>query len=364
MSDTPKPKKKSKDFKLFNRVSNLEVALSIRHLSLMLKSGLSLGDAVQVLATQSSNSKLSDAYQGIRISIDSGNNLSASMAQYPKVFTGIIVQIVDAGEQGGTLEKNLEFLADYLKKANELQKKVKGALIYPGVVFGLTIFEMLGVVFFILPKLEDLFTSFENVPAFTLAILAGSKFVRENYIYAGIIVFIAFLLFSYFLKTKAGIIFKDWFSLHFPVIKKLNQNSILASFSRTLNILLETGLPLSKALEITQNTIGNIFYKRVLKKVNEEVKGGKNVAEALSQYEKFFPPTFVKMIEVGESTGSLEENLFYLYDFHSEEVDEMSSNLATLLEPILLIFIGAMIGGLALIIIGPIYQFTGSINAQ
>jgi len=360
-----KEKKKSFNINIsFGSVSGLNIALSIRHLSLMLKSGLSLSESIGVLAEQTVDARLKKAYQEIAISIEGGMNLSDSMKQHPKIFTGIVTSMVNVGEQGGTLEKNLIFLAEYLRKANDLNKKVKSALIYPGIVFTMTVVEMLGVIFFILPKLEELFKSFENIPPFTVSILKFSSFIRTNstFLGLGILGFIIGLML--FLKTKPGKRFKDILGLNFPVIKKLNQNNILATFSRTVSILLESGIPLANSLNIASETIGNSIYKKALITLHEDVKSGKNLADALAKYKNLFPATYVKMIEVGEKTGTLQDNLTYLYDYHANEVEEMSNNLTQLLEPILLIFIGAMIGFLALIIIGPIYQFTGSINSS
>lgn len=358
-----KKKKKKKGGQVyFTGISKLVIMVSIRNLYLMLRSGLALNEAVRTLADQTPDERLQKIYLEIGDKIDGGQNLADSMKDYPKVFSDIIVSVITVGEQGGTLEKNLLFLADYLKKAHTLGKKIQGALIYPSIVFLLTFVEMLGVIFLILPKLEDLFKTFDDVPTLTKTILAGSEFIRENAfpLAIGLVVFIGLIIM--FLKSKSGKVFKDVMGLKTPVIKDLNKNNILASFSRTLGILLETGIPLVNALDIATSTVSNSRYKKVLEKVVAEVKNGKSVSDSLSEYDTYFPPTFVKMIEVGESTGTLEENLGYLYDYHAEEVEELSNNLSTLLEPLLLIVIGGMIGLLALIIIGPIYQLTGNIN--
>ena len=367
-SSLPDEKKKTKKKKkggaqiYLTGISQLTVLVSIRNLYLMLRSGLALNEAVRTLAEQTPDERLQKIYLEIGDKIDGGKNLADSMKDYPKVFSDIVVSVITVGEEGGTLEKNLLFLSDYLKKAHTLGKKIQGALIYPGIVFLLTFAEMLGVIFLILPKLEDLFKSFENVPSLTKAILAGSEFVRNNAILLaiGLVALIALTL--VFLRSKLGKRFKDVMGLKTPVIKKLNQNNILATFARTLGILLETGIPLVSALDIATSTVSNSQYRKILEKVVKDVKSGRSVADSLSDFDKYFPPTFIKMIEVGESTGTLEENLGYLYDYHAEEVEEMANNLSTLLEPLLLIVIGFMIGGLALIIIGPIYQLTGSIN--
>ncbi len=354
--------KKKKNPNSLGRVKMLDIVLAIRQLSVMLKSSLAIEDVLKSLYQQTQNPKLKEAFGYVLTDVQSGMSLSESFAKYKKVFPGIISSIVNAGEQGGTLEKNLFYLADYLKKDYELKKKVKGALFYPMMVFGLTIFEAMGVVFFILPRLESLFTSFKNVPAFTLGMISTAKMLRDNKLTIGLGLLVFVVGFSYFMKTPPGRKFKDRLVLGVPIIKKLTKHSILANFSRTLGILLESGIPLIKALQITETTIENHIYAKIVAGVREKVQAGMGLAEALSANPTYFPSTFTKMIEVGEQTSSLEENLLYLHEFYAEDVEDMSNNLTTLLEPLLLVFIGLMIGGLAISIIGPIYQLTSSIN--
>lgn len=342
-------------------ISTLNIALSIRHLTLMLRSGLALADCVRILSTHTTDKRLKKVYTNVYADIQNGKTLAESL-KAQKIFSDIIVSIISVGEQGGTLEQNLNFLAEYLKKKHELGKKIKGALLYPMVVMGLAVAEIAGVIFFILPKMQELFEAFESIPASTKLILNTSKFIRENVLFIGIGILAFVILFKLFLGTKTGKKFKDYVSLHMPVIKKLTQSTILATFSRTMNILLESGVPLVSALEITSASIGNTFYKSRLEAVHNDVKGGKTLAESLSLYPKYFPSTYVKMIEIGENSGALSENLNYLYDFHSEEVDDISTNLTALIEPFLLVIIGMMVGLLAIIVVGPVYQFTGSIN--
>jgi type IV pilus assembly protein PilC len=356
-----KPKKEKKEFS-FGGVPTLDIVLSIRQISIMLKSSLAIEDVLKSLTEQSFNPKLKQTYRAVLADIQSGQSLSESMEKHKKVFSNIVVSIIRAGEQGGTLEKNLIYLADYLKRDYELKKKIKGAMFYPVVVLGLTFMEVFGVIFFILPKLESLFSSFPNIPAFTKAIMSGSKFVRLNSAPIGGATAVIIAAIVFFLRTHLGKVFRDNISLKFPVIKKLTKHGILANFSRSLGILLESGIPIVNAIRISSDTVDNVVYSKLLADVHEEVKSGKSLTESLSKYPKHFPLTFTKLIEVGERTGTLEENLMYLHEFYADDVEDMSNNLATLLEPILLVFIGLMIGGLAIMIISPIYQLTGSIN--
>ncbi|MCA9382922.1 type II secretion system F family protein [Candidatus Dojkabacteria bacterium] len=369
MAESAIQKKKKKKQSIFNKslsfgsgVSQLDVALAIRHLSIMLKSALALSDALTSLQAQTTNKKLAEIWGEIHDDVESGKTMADSMKKYKQVFSDIIISVISIGEQGGTLEKNLIFLSDFLKKNYELNRKVKGALVYPVVVMLLTFGEMSGVVFFILPSLGALIEQFETTPAMTLFILHLADFLRENILYVGLVTIILGIFARFYFRTKMGIRIKAIAALKFPIVKKLSEGQTLANFSRTLGILLESGIPIAEALSITSNTTTNVIYREKLIKVAKDVSDGKTVAESLSQYKKFFPETYTRIIEVGEQTGTLEENLLYLYDFYAEDVEEISNNLATLLEPILLVFIGIMIALLALTVIGPIYQLTGSIS--
>ena len=354
-------KKGKKNFYLWG-VKPADVEFSLRHLSLMLKTGMNLTDSLKVIVEQVTDDRLKSTYDEVLLDVQQGKNIADSMARVPKVFSEVIVSIVRVSEQTGTLETNLTYLADYLKKNYELQGKVKGALIYPFIVLSLTAVEMLGVVFFILPRLEVMFASFENVPAFSLMVVNVAKFARENVLYIGVGMILFFVLVSRFSKTKTGMRAFDKIGINFPIIKKLTVSNILASFSRTLGMLLESSIPIADSLRITGETLTNSIYSEIVGKMCKDVKDGKNLAMSMYVYQKYFPISFIRVIEAGEKTGTLEENLAYMYGAFSAEVEEMSDNMVTLLEPLLLIFAGLMIGLLAITIVAPIYQFTSSIN--
>ena len=163
--------------------------------------------------------------------------------------------------------------------------------------------------------------------------------------------------------NEAGKKFSAWLAIHFPILKDLFKANILSSFSRTLSVLLGSGIPLEKAMEITASTTNNYIYAECFREICKKIGEGNDLSLSLSNYPDYFNKSFVKMIDIGEVSGSLEENLMYLHDFYAEEVDEMSENLVTLIQPLLLIFIGVLIGGLALLVLMPIYQLMGSINA-
>ena len=311
---------------------------------------------------QVSDERLGETYTQVLKEVEQGKNIAEAMSKSPKVFSEIIISIVRVSEQTGTLETNLMFLADYLKKSYELQRKVRGALVYPIIVFGLTSAEMIGMIFFIMPKLDTMFSAFENIPTFSRMVVDAARFIRENIVFLiiGFVVFGGFFL--RFAKTKAGKRFTDKVSMKFPIVKNLVTKNILSSFSRTLGMLLETGIPISESLKITGETMSNSYYSDATLKIYKSVKGGQNLADSMMEYQDYFPISFIRIIQAGEKTGTLEENLEYMYESYSGEVEEMADNMVTLIEPLMLIFAGMMIALLAISIVAPIYQFTSSIN--
>lgn len=357
--DAPRAAVKQKKDK---KVPILDVVLSIKHLSIMLKSSMAIEDTLKALVEQTANKNLKVVWLDVLTQLQGGKSLSESMEEHSRVFSHIIVSIIRAGEEGGTLEKNLSYLADYIKKDYELKKKVKSALFYPAFILCFTSFELIAFIFMIIPRLEPFFKSVKEVPAFTQMILTGSEFVRGNVIAIVAVLILGFLGMRFYFRTKPGIKSKDKIMLGLPIIKHLVINTILANFSRTLGILLESGIPITKALSICSETVGNHIYTNAIGDLKEKVKSGENLADSLAKHASLFPPTFSKLISVGEETGTLEANLLYLHEFYADEVNDMSSNLTTLLEPILLVFIGGMIGILAIALVVPIFQVTSSIG--
>ncbi len=362
---SPTDEQREKELKKLQRISVSipNILVSIKSLAALLKAGIPLLETVETISDQSSDPNLNKIYKYVSEEIKEGSTLGDAMQLFPKIFQKTISSVVEAGEKGGSLEKNLIFIADTIRKEWEINKKLKGAIIYPAIIVGMTAIEFIAMVFIVLPKMEALFISFPNIPAFTVFIIQAAKAIRGNwyFILGGLVILV--LAITVFLKTKPGQMFKAWLAINFPILKKLFTANILASFSRTLSVLLASGIPLEKSLEITSSTTSNYIYANVIKKVHKSVQEGSDLSISLAEHPKYFNTSFIKMVDIGEVSGSLEENLMYLHELHSEEVTEMSNNIVTFVEPLLLILVGAMIGGLAITILMPIYQLMGSINA-
>ena len=374
---TIKEDKKAKDYynmpdeekaKEYKRLKGIKIKvptllMSIKSLSTLLKAGISLSDTMETISGQSSDENLNNIYSYMSSEVRKGSTLADVMRLFPKTFPETISSVVEAGERGGSLETNLLFVSETIQKEWEVNKKLKGAMVYPIIVIGMVVVMFIAMIFFVFPKLEVMFQAFENIPDLTKNIMKLAGYIRGHWIpiFGIILVFVIALVI--FLRTKSGKKFLAWLAIHFPILKNLFKANILASFSRTLSVLLASGIPLEKSLEITTTTTSNYIYAETFKEICQSIGEGNNLSLSLSAYPEYFNKSFVKMIDIGEVSGSLEENLLYLHDFYAEEVDEMSENLVTLIQPILLIFTGALIGSLALLVLMPIYQLMGSINA-
>ena len=357
------PKKNVLEFDINIGGTGLTVkALFAKHVSVMLKSGLTIVEALSI-AEDSAQGKFKKILKGVLKSVESGQSLSDSFARDPKVFTGIFISTTQAGEASGTLEGNMEHLAEQLEKEKELVEKIKGAMLYPLVVLVAAFFLGIAMTFLVLPKITPLFEGLGvKLPFTTRALIWFSHFVEQN----GTILFISIVFFVIFitwlLKQKFIQPLTHWILLKTPIIKKITKNANLARFCRTLGTLLRSGLNIDEALEITEKTLGNYHFRKALAKINQSIGKGTQLSDNLKLFEKLFPKMVNRMVKVGEESGRLEEVLLYMAEFYELEVDTATKKLATAIEPILLLFIGFIVGFLALSIITPIYNITGNIR--
>ncbi len=339
-------------------ISLLDRVIFTRHLSIMLRSGLSLTEALDVLRDQAQAKKMKVIVQAVRDDVANGKTLAASMEKYPKVFSGLVVGMVRVGEASGTLERNLDYVATQLEQDYELRRKVKSAMIYPVIVLSATagLGSVLSV--FILPKLVRLFDSFRmELPFLTRMFMNFANFLVDYgwYVFGGALVIAAGI--TFFSRTEFSKPLLHGLALKLPILGRLTMNLNLARLTRALGILLKSGVPITESITITTRVINNVHYKRQLQEAAAVLQQGRSLASALSNT-KYIPLMASKMIGVGEKSGKLEESLSYLANFYEEDVNNVTKNLSTALEPILLVVIGVVLGFLAVAIISPIYQFT------
>lgn len=345
-------------------VSDSEKLLFTKHLAVMVKAGLPIDQVFETLFEQTNSIYFKKIIKSILIDINNGQSLTKSLSKFPKIFDDFFVNMIKVGEESGTLSETLDFLADQLSKNYNLKKKVKNALLYPEIVLIITFIIGGGISIFVLPKLTDLFSSFEvELPVITKILLWFANLMK-NY---GILIFaVVILLIIIFLNLIRITPIKFWWHktiLKIPIVGKTSKYGQFSQFTRNLGILLKSGVPINDGLNITSQTMTNNYFKFLLKKIAKQVEQGTSISDALREDDfKIFPSLISKMIDVGEKTGKLDEVLIYLSDFYEEEMDNISKNLSVTLEPIMLIVIGSIVAFVALAIILPIYQLTGNIG--
>ncbi|MBU0976132.1 MAG: type II secretion system F family protein [Patescibacteria group bacterium] len=347
----------------FGGIKPLEKIILAKHLAIALKAGLDIVEALNALAQQTTSKRLREILTEIRKDVEEGKPLADSFLRYPKDFPSIFVDMIYSGERGGTLPENLEYLSLQLEKDYELKKKIKGAMMYPGIIFFATIIVTLALSIFVLPKITALYDSFgDDLPLITVIMLGAMNFVR-NYWYL-LLVSAAGIIGLYSLAEKFPAAKKvvDKMKLSLPILGNMYVVSQLTRLSRTLGTLVKSGVPIQAALQSLESTADNLVYKDLMRKTAEQVSSGETMYSILKEYPHLFPPLASRMISLGEETGNLENNLLYLGEFYEKELDGVVKNMTTILEPILLIFVGLMVGLVAVAIIMPIYSLSGSIN--
>lgn len=342
----------------------IDVLLFTRHLATMLKAGISISEALLTICDQVGSATFKKIIKEVLRDVENGQTLAKSLAQHPRVFNQFYVSLIEVSEESGSLDQNLEFIAQQLAKSYGLKKKIQGALLYPMLIFSVAIIVGGFISFFILPQLVDFFQTLDvELPIATKVLLFIANTFKNFGIHIAVVSGITLVSFNAAIKTKLIKPLWDAFVLHLPVIGTFVKASQLAQFSRNLGILVKSGVPLSKAVDITAHTLSNEKYKTDLLQLGIALTHGKNISSAIEKgrYHEF-PPLVSKMIAIGEKTGNLDESLLYLGDFYEDEIDAISKNLTTILEPALLVTIGAIVAFVALAIITPIYELTGSIR--
>lgn len=356
-------KKKSWNIELdIGGISHTEIVLFTKHLSVTLKSGLTVFEGVEILADQATG-KMKKVLKDILETLRAGEALYQALQKYPKYFSPVYISLVKIGELSGNLEGNLLHLADQLHKAHELKSKVKSAMMYPTfilvAVFGLG----MSVALFILPKILPLFKTLDvELPISTRALIFLAELFQDHGLIMGVSSVVAFVFVIWFLRRDFVKPVTHRVYLKMPVLKGIITDINLERFTRTFGTLLASAVPLDEGLKIVGDGTTNRAYRAAILSAIPEVQKGNSLVVALSQYPNLFPRITTRMIEMGEKTGSLENTLKYLSEFYAGEVDTTMKNLSTILEPILMIFIGVVVGAVAISILGPIYKITGSMR--
>ena len=350
---------------IFLRVPLSEKMLFAKHLSIMIRSGMSILDSLWLLKKQAKTRSFKKILDQLIVDVDNGQFLSVSFEKYRSIFGEFFISIIRVGEASGTLADNLNYLHEQLRKNYELRRKVKAAMIYPVIILVATLGIGSILIFYVFPKIMPIFKSLKvELPISTKILIALVNFLNNYglWVIVGLIIFI--IIFFILLRIKAVRFLQHRLILTLPIFGRVSTNVNMTAFARTLASLLKSGIKIVDAILITSNTMPNMVYQRELKIIAERIKSGETISQYLMEQKKFFPPIFAQMVEVGENTGRLDENFIYLADFYEAEVDEVFKNLSGILEPIMLLIMGSMVGFIAISIISPIYEITQGLNLK
>jgi len=345
------------------KISAQERLLFTKHLSAMIKAGITMADSLKALEEQYDHGQLAKLVKSISTSVEAGSTISQAFAYHPHSFSHFYIGMLAVSEESGTLAENLSYLAEQLEKQLALKRKVQGAMIYP--LFVVIIAVAIGsfLAFGILPKLLVFFESLQvELPLITKVMVWIAEFFAQYgvvIIVGSIILTLLLLLLYRWSKTKPGI---EKFLLRLPILGKILRANQLIQFSHNWGVLLHSGVPINQALQITTQSLNNTTYQSFLKILLAKIEKGATAQKAIREFSpNYFPIMVSQMVGVGEKSGSLDEVLLYISDFYEAELDASTKQLATLLEPILLLVIGLGVGFLALAIITPIYELTGAL---
>ncbi|MBI4372574.1 MAG: type II secretion system F family protein [Candidatus Omnitrophica bacterium] len=339
-----------------------ELVVFSRQLATMVEAGVPLVQSLTILAEQVENANLQRVIGAVHDDVESGKNLSEALEKHKKVFSPLFVSMVKAGESSGSLEEILDRLASYIEKTSALQKKIRSALVYPTVVAVMAFIITFGMMTWVIPQFASIFTSLNApLPTPTRLLIAFSHFLRSNLLlFFGTVGGVGFLLVR-FVNTKAGRLWFDSTKLKMPVFGPLFLKVAVSKFSRTLSTLVKSGVPILSALEIVGKTAGNSLVEQTIQEVHNSIKEGESISGPLGK-KRIFPPMVVRMITVGEETGELDKMLSKIADFYDVQVDTAVDGLTSMIEPLVIAFLGIVIGGIVIAMFLPILTLTQALK--
>jgi len=341
---------------LKKKVRTKSLVIFTRQLSTLIAAGLPLVKALRTLYDQLEPGTLKDIINKLANEVEGGTNFSESLSRFPRVFPEFYINMIKAGELGGMLEGILKRLSEFLDKNQKLRDKIKSALMYPAFVLMVAVLILIMLMIFVIPTFTNMFSELGGaLPLPTKVLIAASEFTRKAwYLIPLIPVFIVFL-YRLLVKSHGRRLIVDRIKLHVPVVGGLVHQVCVARFSRTLGTLLSSGVPILNALQTVKDTIGNEFIAAAVLELRDSIKEGEGVSGPM-EASKAFPPLVVKMVNIGEETGQLDKMLIQIADNFEEEVDVAISGLTSLLEPILIVFMGLVVGFIVISMFMPLFS--------
>ncbi len=353
--------RKSINISFLNKAKPKDIVFLSRQLSVMVTAGLPLVKALEILSRQTAQPYLKGVVNSIAEDVRGGTRFSSSLAKYPKVFDDFYINMVRAGETAGKLDEVLKYLADEKEKNYDLMSKIRGSMIYPIFVIGAVIVVMVLMMIFVIPQLTQILEESEvALPVATQILIATSKFLKNNVIFIFLIVIGLGILLRLFFKSKTGKRLLDKALLKTPIFGPLFQKIYLVRFSRSLSTLIVGGIPISSSLKIVSKVVSNTVYQDIIKNALIDVEEGRSISNAFLD-EPAIPKMLPHLMSIGEQTGRIDEILGKIADFYSREVENILAKLITLLEPMILIFLAVIVGGVVIAIISPMYQLASAI---
>ena len=347
---------------LKGKIKQKNVVVFCRIFSTMINAGLPLIQCLDLLAQQEQNKAFSKIIRSIKEDIEGGTSLTNALKKYPKIFDDLFVNLIAAGEAGGILDVILERLSNYMEKAMKLKARVKGAMTYPIAVLVISLSVVSLLLLKVIPVFQKMFEGMGGkLPGLTQALITASEFTQKYFLFIVAIFVIIYIAFTRFYKTEKGRWIVDSLVLKAPIFGDLMKKVAVAKFSRTLSTMMSSGVPILEGLAIVSKTSGNVVVEDALLKTRQSISEGRSIAEPLAET-GIFPPMVVQMISVGEATGALDSMLSKIAAFYDDEIDVAVDSMTALLEPVMMVFLGGIVGGMIIAMYLPIFKLASVVG--
>jgi type IV pilus assembly protein PilC len=344
------------------KIKEKNVVVFCRIFSTMINAGLPLIQCLDLLAQQEQNKSFAKIIRSVKEDIEGGTSLTNALKKYPKIFDDLFVNLIAAGEAGGILDVILERLSAYMEKAMKLKARVKGAMTYPIAVLAISLSVVALLLLKVIPVFQKMFEGMGGkLPALTQLLITTSEFTQHYFLYIIVVFVVIYIAFSRFYKTEKGKWIVDSLILKAPIFGDLLKKVAVAKFSRTLSTMMSSGVPILEGLTIVSKTSGNVVVENALLKTRQSISEGRSIAEPLAET-GIFPPMVIQMISVGEATGALDSMLSKIANFYDDEIDVAVDSMTALLEPVMMVFLGGVVGGMIIAMYLPIFKLASVVG--
>jgi len=352
----------NKEIILNKKIKNEDFVIFLRQYATLIHAGVSISDATKTMSKQTNNYALQNALDDIDKQLDQGQALSVAAERHPKVFPTLLVNMISAGEVAGKLDEILNQMADYYEKEYRNKQKLISAIMYPAVVSVVTFFLTVFLLVFIVPQFVNMFNSFgEEIPAYTQFILNLSEFVGAFWWMLVVLFMLCFVLYKFLLQNDQFAFRMDYLKLKFPFLGVLVHKGVLVRMTQTLSTLVNSAVPILQSIEITERIVGNRVIQDVLARSRKSLEKGESITKPMKEHWAF-PALVVQMVQIGEKTGTLDHMLLKAAEFYEEELDQLSNRIKTLIEPLMIIVLTVIVGGIIAAVVIPMFSLFENIQ--